>query len=49
MTTNEQIPDEALPVLDESRCTGCGLCPDVCPTVCLEMAGALPWLPRPRD
>jgi formate hydrogenlyase subunit 6/NADH:ubiquinone oxidoreductase subunit I len=38
-----------LPRLDEALCTGCGDCPAVCPTDCLEMAGPLPWLPRPRD
>jgi formate hydrogenlyase subunit 6/NADH:ubiquinone oxidoreductase subunit I len=38
-----------LPLLDESRCTGCGDCVAVCPTGCLEMAGPLPWLPRPLD
>jgi NAD-dependent dihydropyrimidine dehydrogenase PreA subunit len=38
-----------LPLLDETRCTGCGDCVAVCPTACLEMAGALPWLPRPGD
>jgi formate hydrogenlyase subunit 6/NADH:ubiquinone oxidoreductase subunit I len=38
-----------LPELDEALCTGCGDCPEVCPTLCLEMAGPLPWLPRPRD
>jgi NAD-dependent dihydropyrimidine dehydrogenase PreA subunit len=38
-----------LPVLDESRCTGCGDCVVVCPAYCLEMAGPLPWLPRPED
>jgi NAD-dependent dihydropyrimidine dehydrogenase PreA subunit len=36
-----------LPVLDPSRCTGCGDCVAVCPTACLEMTGPLPWLPRP--
>ncbi len=38
-----------LPLLDETRCTGCGDCVRVCPTVCLEMVGPLPWLPRPDD
>ena len=38
-----------LPSLDEMRCTGCGDCVPVCPTACLEMAGPLPWLPRPED
>ncbi len=37
-----------LPVLDETRCTGCGDCAAACPTDCLEMAGPLPWLPRPE-
>jgi MinD superfamily P-loop ATPase len=36
-----------LPALDETRCVGCGDCVVLCPTDCLEMAGALPWLPRP--
>lgn len=38
-----------LPVVDPTRCTGCGDCSLVCPTRCIEMAGPLPWLPRPRD
>jgi NAD-dependent dihydropyrimidine dehydrogenase PreA subunit len=38
-----------LPVLDETRCTGCGDCVRLCPTSCLEMAGRLPWLARPLD
>ncbi|MBY0460801.1 MAG: 4Fe-4S binding protein [Gemmataceae bacterium] len=42
-------PLAALPVLDASRCTGCGDCVLVCPADCLEMADARPWLPRPRD
>ncbi len=36
-----------LPLLDAARCTGCGDCVAVCPTDCLEMAGPVPWLPRP--
>jgi NAD-dependent dihydropyrimidine dehydrogenase PreA subunit len=38
-----------LPVLDVSRCTGCGDCVAVCPTDCLALAGRTPWLPRPGD
>jgi len=37
------------PLLDETRCTGCGDCVSVCPTDCLEMSAGLPWLPRPGD
>jgi formate hydrogenlyase subunit 6/NADH:ubiquinone oxidoreductase subunit I len=38
-----------LPLLDATRCTGCGDCVAVCPTTCLAMAGPLPWMPRPAD
>ncbi|HVS34850.1 MAG TPA: 4Fe-4S binding protein [Gemmataceae bacterium] len=38
-----------LPLLDETRCIGCGDCVAVCPTACLAMNGALPWMPRPLD
>ena len=38
-----------LPVVDETLCTGSGLCVAVCPTECLAMGPHLPWLPRPRD
>ena len=41
------MPPPELPLLDETLCTGCGDCVAVCPTACLEMAGPLPWLPRP--
>jgi NAD-dependent dihydropyrimidine dehydrogenase PreA subunit len=40
---------QELPLLDETRCTGCGDCVAVCPTNCLEMSAGLPWLPRPED
>jgi NAD-dependent dihydropyrimidine dehydrogenase PreA subunit len=38
-----------LPLLDETRCTGCGDCVATCPVECLAMAGPTPWLPRPDD
>lgn len=38
-----------LPELDPARCVGSGGCVAVCPTGCLEMAGAVVWLPRPAD
>ena len=38
-----------LPVLDETLCTGCGVCPEICPTKCLAMSANAPSLPRPAD
>jgi ferredoxin len=36
-----------LPLLNETRCTGCGNCVPICPTDCLAMSGTIPWLIRP--
>jgi NAD-dependent dihydropyrimidine dehydrogenase PreA subunit len=38
-----------LPLLDPTRCTGCGDCVPACPADCLAMDGPFPWLPRPLD
>ena len=38
-----------LPAVDERRCTGCGDCVTACPTDCLALAEALPWLARPAE
>jgi NAD-dependent dihydropyrimidine dehydrogenase PreA subunit len=44
--TFHAVPE--LPFLDETTCTGCGVCVEVCPTDCLEMAGPLPWMSQPQ-
>jgi formate hydrogenlyase subunit 6/NADH:ubiquinone oxidoreductase subunit I len=36
-----------IPILNETACTGCGLCCALCPTDCLAMHGPVPWMPRP--
>ena len=38
-----------LPLLDQTRCSGCGDCVAVCPTACLSMRGSAPFLIRPND
>lgn len=38
-----------LPIVDSTRCIGCGECVEICPTACLAMRGRTPWLPRPGD
>lgn len=38
-----------IPLLDETRCSGCGDCVAVCPTDCLNMCGAMPFLIHPND
>jgi NAD-dependent dihydropyrimidine dehydrogenase PreA subunit len=38
-----------LPLLDETRCSGCSDCVAVCPTDCLAMRGVRPYLAWPAD
>lgn len=42
-------PDGELPNVDETACIGCGDCVAACPTLCLALAGPVPWLARPAD
>lgn len=37
------------PVLDETCCTGCGVCVSTCPTQCLTKGTWTPYLARPLD
>jgi len=36
-----------LPVLDETKCTGCGWCAEICPVDALAMKSGTPFLARP--
>jgi NAD-dependent dihydropyrimidine dehydrogenase PreA subunit len=38
-----------LPLVEVTRCSRCTDCVVVCPTNCLSMMGALPYLARPAD
>ena len=39
----------ALPTIDSSVCTACGLCAEYCPTDAVEMVGGRPSIVRPAD
>lgn len=39
----------ALPVIDRRRCTGCGLCAQLCPTNAVEILGGRAHIVRPAD
>ena len=38
-----------LPVIDPDRCSGCGLCQELCPTQAVEVVGQLAVIVRPED
>ena len=38
-----------LPLIDESRCTGCGTCVDLCPTQAVELLDGRPRIVRPDE
>jgi len=47
MTTNNST--RALPIIDYSRCTGCGICEQLCPTQAVEVRDGIAVVVRPED
>jgi Pyruvate/2-oxoacid:ferredoxin oxidoreductase delta subunit len=45
---NQQKTDWVLPLIDRQRCTGCGLCAQLCPTHAVEVHRALAVIVRPE-
>jgi NAD-dependent dihydropyrimidine dehydrogenase PreA subunit len=43
-----QTSDKALPLIDLRRCTGCGLCEQLCPTKAVEVRGNVAVIARPE-
>ena len=39
----------ALPLINVQRCTGCGLCAELCPTHAVAILGGLPVIVRPAN
>lgn len=46
MTTRSA--DWILPLIDQQRCTGCGLCEQLCPTKAVEVRGCRAVIVRPE-
>jgi len=44
----QEKTDWVLPLIDQQRCTGCGLCVRLCPTHAVEVRGALAVITRPE-
>lgn len=40
--------NSTLPLIDPERCTGCGLCQQLCPTNAVEVRGNLATIVRPE-
>jgi ferredoxin len=47
MTTPAATP--ILPIIDGQRCTGCGLCEQLCPTRAVEVRDGVAVVVRPDD
>jgi ferredoxin len=47
MMTQDKKP--ILPIIDRQRCTGCGLCEQLCPTKAVEVRDGVAVVVRPED
>jgi NAD-dependent dihydropyrimidine dehydrogenase PreA subunit len=47
MMTRDTKP--ILPIIDRQRCTGCGLCEQLCPTKAVEVRDGVAVVVRPED